>query len=131
MCRGIHYIHAACNHTKKFLVIEACNFVNGTACANLTTIHIVRIAAPSLCVGCFRQKEAGIDAEYETSKRELQEEIARADVLFARGYVHTQQSFVAVTSYRAECEDNILHAKASRDVSIRLFRQEQGVWGDG
>ena len=37
----------------------------------------------------------------------------------------------ALGVYRAECEDNIVQAKATRDASIRLFREEQGVWGDG
>lgn len=131
MCRGISYVHAECNHARKFHVIEECDSVSGIACEDLTVIHVAKITAPALCVGCFRRKEGAIDAEYEKNKRELEAEIARVDELFAKGCVQIERSFIAVTSYRAEGEDDILHAKASRDVSIRLFREEQGVWGDG
>ena len=72
-----------------------------------------------------------IDAEYETTKRELREEIARIDEYFAQGYVLTERASIVLQRYRAECNDNVLQAKASRNLSIRLFRQEQGVWGVG
>ena len=85
------------------------------------------ITAPALCVGCFRRKEAAIDAQYDTIRRELRREIERIDEYLA----NAQQSRVSLGNYRAECTDNIVQAKASRDASIRLFREEQGVWGDG
>ncbi len=89
------------------------------------------ITAPALCVGCFRRKEAAIDAQYDTIKRELRREIERIDEYLANVFFITEQSRVALGNYRAECADNIVQAKASRDTSIRLFREEQGVWGDG
>ena len=131
MCLGVRYIHEECNHTKKFHVLRECNSVNGTACNNLTTIHVVIITAPALCIRCFRRKEATIDAQYETIRRELRGEIARVDEALATALVTTGQGSVALGQYRAECEDNIVQAKASRDLSIRMFRDEQGVWGDG
>lgn len=131
MCRGIHYIHAGCNHSKKFNAVEPCNNYNGISCSNLIPIHVLRITSPALCVVCYRQKESAIDAEYETTARDLQNEIARVDECFAKGWVRNEISAQFLDDYRDECEDNILQAKASRDTSIRLFRQEQGVWGDG
>ena len=62
---------------------------------------------------------------------DLRKEIARVDERFAKGWVLTQTSAHLLNDYRAECEDDILQAKASRDLSIQLFRQDQGVWGDG
>ena len=128
MCLGIHYTHAGCNHSKKFEVTETCTNI---ACINLITIHIVMITAPALCVGCFRREEAAIDAEYDTIRRELRREIERIDEYMATALFPTQQSRVALGNYRAECKDNIVQAKASRDSRIRLFRESQGVWGDG
>lgn len=72
-----------------------------------------------------------IDAEYETIKRQLRAEIDRIDDHFAKGPARDDQAAKRIYGYRAECKDNIFHAKASRDLSIRLFRREQGVWGDG
>lgn len=72
-----------------------------------------------------------IDDEYETIKRQLQAEIARIDDHFAKGGPPNAQAAKRIYDYRAECKDNIVHAKTSRDSGIRLFRREQGVWGDG
>ena len=72
-----------------------------------------------------------IDEEYETIKRQLQAEIARIDHHLAKGPARDDQAAKRIYGYRAECEENIVHAKASRDMGIRLFRREQGVWGDG
>lgn len=72
-----------------------------------------------------------IDAIYDTTKRELTEEIARIGDHLVNGPVPDEQALNGLESYRAQCEDNIAQAKASRDVSIRMFRHEQGVWGDG
>lgn len=72
-----------------------------------------------------------MDAEYETTKTEMQDEIARVDEHFANAVVDTEEAAESLRGYRAECEDNIVQAKAARDLEIRLFRQRQGVWGDG
>lgn len=127
MCLVIRYIHAGCNHAKKFSTVEACRSSDGIACNELITLHVITITAPALCIDCYRQREAEIDAEYETSRRDLQSEMARLDECFATNRIAAG----SLQKYRAECEDNILQVKASRDVSIRMFRQKQGVWGDG
>ena len=73
-----------------------------------------------------------IDAEYEKATRDLRHEIARLDECIAKGRATADEQAVRrLKGYRAECKDDILGAKASRDMSIQLFRQNQGVWGDG
>lgn len=73
-----------------------------------------------------------IDAEYEKTKRDLENEIARVDEWFAKGGgLIDERGSGLLDGYRDECEDDIRQAKAARDVGIRLFRREQGVWGDG
>lgn len=133
MCLGINYIHAGCNHAKSFNVVEACDSANGTGttCNNPAVTHVSMVTAPALCVDCFRQKEAKIDATYEGFKRDLQAEIARIDAMITKDHVRIEDSLEALEEYRAECENDIVQAKATRDVSIRLFRESQGVWGDG
>lgn len=133
MCLGVHFVHEQCQHLKKFNVVEACNQATRAGCTNLTTLHVITITAPRLCVSCFRQKEAEIDAEYEAVKRNMKDEIARVDLRFtvsAWGRL-TEGQARNLRGYREECEDNVVQAKAARDLSIRLFRQRQGVWGDG
>ena len=131
MCRGIDYVHEGCKHIKKFHVVQVCNSYNGTPCHDLITIHEIKITAPAFCLRCFHRKEAAIDAEYEIMADDLRNEIARVDECFAKGWVPTQTNAHLLNDYRAECEDDVLQAKASRDLSIQLFRQDQGVWGDG
>ncbi len=72
-----------------------------------------------------------MDAQFEQIKANIQTEIARVDEHFANGFLQTDASGVTVRGYRADREDDILKVKRARDLSIRIFRQEQGVWGDG
>ena len=71
--------------------------------------------------------------EYKTTVHDLENEIARIDEALAIGMalVPPEAPPMAFAIYRAECKDNIVQAKATRDTSIRLFREQQGVWGDG
>ena len=72
-----------------------------------------------------------MDAEFEKTKANLEKEIERVDEHFANGWVGDEEAAVELRTYRADCEDNIVQERAARDLSIRLFRQRQGVWGDG
>ena len=71
--------------------------------------------------------------EYKTTVQGLENEIARIDEAFAIGMalVPPEVPPMTLAIYRTQCKDNIVQAKATRDTSIRLFRQQQGVWGDG
>ena len=126
-------MHETCKHPRKFCPIQTCSAYNGMTCPNRDPVHIVTITAPKLCVRCFRQREAAIDVEYKTTVHDLKNEIARIDEALAIGMalVPPEAPPMALGIYRAECENNIVQAKATRDTSIRLFREEQGVWGDG
>ena len=72
-----------------------------------------------------------MDTEFENTRINLQNEIARVDERFANGLVTSEESARRLRGYREECEDDILQARAARDLKIRLFRHRQGVWGDG
>ena len=72
-----------------------------------------------------------MDAEFEEAKTNLEREIERIDEHFANGWVWDEEAAVSLRAYRAECEDDIVQERAGRDLGIRLFRQRQGVWGDG
>ncbi len=130
MCHGVQHIHIECQHAKKFVVTEHCPLSPGTDCPHPVILHTVTVTAPRLCVPCFRQKEAEMDAQFEQIKAGIQTEIARVDEHFANGFLQTDASGVRIR-YRADREDDILKVKRARDLSIRIFRQEQGVWGDG
>ena len=72
-----------------------------------------------------------MDAEFEYAKKNLEKEIERVDEHFANGWGGNEDAAVSLRAYRAECEDNTVQERVARDLSIRLFRQRQGVWGDG
>ena len=72
-----------------------------------------------------------MDAEFENEKRNLEREIERIDEHFAKGWVGDEEAAVSLRAYRAACEDDIVQQRAARDLGIRMFRESQGVWGDG
>ena len=72
-----------------------------------------------------------MDAEYERTRTGLEGEMAKIDESLANGRALSDARARNLRAYRETCEDDIVQAKASRDLSIRLFRQRQGVWGDG
>lgn len=129
MCYLIHHVHAECGHQKKIETIEFCSAFDQGTCAAVP-ISFQQITAPSLCVSCFRQKEAGIDAEYhgrvETNRRRIAEYEATLADMQVRGRARASHD-----DYIAELELNTVAAKRYRDVKIQIFRHEQGVWGDG
>lgn len=63
----------------------------------------------------------------------MEDEIARVDACFANSARRalTEEEAKSLRAYREECEDDAVQARAARDLRIRLFRQRQGVWGDG
>ena len=82
----------------------------------------------------LRQEEAKLDSEYESTKQDLQNEIRRFDARLANGSEQVrndEEVRESLLRYREECVNDIVQAKAARDMSIRLFRQRQGGWGDG
>lgn len=84
---------------------------------------------------CFRVEEARLDAEYEDIKAEMEQEMRDVDAHLARmgwtGENGEGEKGAELRVYKAECADHIVQAKAARDVGIRVFRSQQGVWGDG
>lgn len=60
----------------------------------------------------------------------MEDEIRRVDERLARALTEGEAER-NLRGYRAECEDDFVQARAARDLMIRLFREEQGVWGDG
>ena len=72
-----------------------------------------------------------MDAEFEKEKANLEQEIARVDDYFANGWVGDEEEAASMRSYRATCVDDIVLQRAARDLGIRMFRESQGVWGDG
>lgn len=131
MCLGVQHIHTECNHARKFYILSPCDSANDGVCTNFTTVYTIKVTAPALCLGCFRRKEAAIDAEYENLVGDLRDEIARVDEWFAKGIVRDEEAVRRLRVYRVECRSDIIHAKAAWDERVRMFREEQGVWGDG
>ena len=45
--------------------------------------------------------------------------------------VRSAEAERSLAEYREQCVDDVRQARAARDMGIRLFREGQGVWGDG
>ena len=130
MCRGYAYVHFECRHEKKFKILQYCpEHTRGGQCT-LDAVQYRKVTSPSLCVSCFRAKEAEIDASYHTRvgqiRRHMAEHEATQDELQVRGRAQG-----AVDDKMAQFERDIVLAKEGRDARIRSFRQQQNVWGDG
>lgn len=129
MCYAIYYVHAQCGHDKKLEIVEFCKDFEERSCV-LIPILFKQLTAPSLCVSCFREVEAEIDALYHTRleliRRKIAEHVATQADRQIRG--RTQGT---VNSYIAQLERDLVDAKELRDKDIRVFRSEQNVWADG
>ncbi len=75
MCYAIHHIHNKCRHYKKVEIIEDCGKVEEEPCI-LVPILFKYIKSPSLCVSCFREEEAKIDAVYNERVAQLEYALA-------------------------------------------------------
>ena len=128
MCHVVYHIYDDCQHEKKTEIIERCeDFDRG---CRIIPVHLVEITAPSLCVRCFREVEARIDAEYEFNREHLRRRIieyeSNQEDRQIRGRAQGTND-----EYVAELELRLLVWKRVRDRQIKEFREKQGVWADG
>ena len=96
----------------------------------LVPVFFKEITAPLLCLSCFREEGARIDAEYQSTveriRREISEYESTQEEIQIRGRAHG-----ALDTNVAELEQDMVDAKEVRDLKIREFRERQGVWADG
>ena len=132
MCYVIHHIHNKCRHYKKVEIIESCEKVEEGTCI-LVPILYKYINSPSLCVYCFREEEAKIDAVYNETAEWIRGRLAkRAAVVAAQPDRQIQVRSMGIEDLRVTRLEHLLaKEKESRDRNIQTFRSEQGVWGDG
>lgn len=129
MCYVIFYIHAECEHEKKTQIVEHCEDFEKEECIFIP-IMFKQVTAPSLCLECFREVEAEIDARYHTRKELIRRQMAEHEAAQSdrqiRGRAHT-----TVDSYIAILERALVREKENRDLAVSRFRSQQGVWADG
>ena len=129
MCYVIHHTHNKCEHDRKVEIIDFCeNFEEGT-CLHILVL-VKRINSPSLCVSCFREEEARIDAVYNARSEVLRRRIAEHEAAQADTQVRSRAQG-PVDPDIAQLEREMVGEKELRDLRIQMFRSEQGVWGDG
>lgn len=125
----MYYVHAECGHDKKSEIAESCKDVGKETCALIPLIY-KQITAPSLCVACFREEEARIDAEYYTRTEWIRCKMAEHEAAQAERQIRGRAQGT-VDIYIAMLERESIREKESRDLRIRTFRSEQDVWADG
>ncbi len=128
MCYAIHHIHNKCRHYKKVEVIEDCEKAEEGPCV-LVPILFKYINSPSLCVSCFREEEAKIDAVHNEMVAQLEYAMTKEKEWRDR---KEEATIDAVYNERvAQLEYALAMEKESRGRQIQKFRSEQSVWGDG
>ena len=129
MCYIISYVHDDCGHEKKAELVEYCEDSEEGTCI-LIPVHFKEITAPSLCLSCFREQEAKIDAEYQFHVECIRRRMADYEATQADRQIRGRAQGAADPNI-AELEQDLKDAKELRDLEIRMFRDRQGVWGDG
>lgn len=129
MCYVIYHTHNECEHDRKVEVIEFCENSEEGTCVHIP-VHFKRINSPSLCVSCFREEEAKIDAVYNARSEVLRRSIAEHEAAQADTQIRGRAQG-PVDRYIAQLERELVGERESRDLMIQMFRSEQGVWADG
>ena len=129
MCYGIYHTHSQCGHDKIIEIIDYCeDFEKGTCM--LIPIHFKLITAPSLCISCFREKEANIDALYHGKVQMTRSKIAEYEAAQAERQIRGRARGT-VDPNVAKLEQDLVEAGEWRKREIKKFRVEQDVWADG
>ena len=148
MCYVIHHKHTECGHIKHTDIIEPCETSPDERCP-LIPMHVSPITAPALCISCFRDEEARIDAYYDDLTQTIRDRIAESEKALAQttttltmtterqvrdsdhrgGAVEERRG--KADSYRVQLEQDLERVKEWRRVQIAMFRADQGVWADG
>lgn len=129
MCYVVIHIHDDCQHERKTDIIERCEESESSTCSQ-SPIHLVEITAPSLCVACFREVEARIDADYEINAEALRRKIIEYELAQEERQIRGRAQG-ASNEYISELEQKLMVGKRVRDRQIKEFRERQRVWADG
>ena len=135
MCQVIMWVHAKCDHPKKFEAIPGgrCSHYEGQEgglCSDETVaVHTNKIIAPSLCVTCFRKVEDEIEAEADQKAIPIVRELGRLELSLER--LSDAQTRKSIIQDREELLDELRDYKLECKFAIANFRSIQGVWADG
>ena len=129
MCWGVQYIHAECQHDRKTEIVEHCEDSDQGTCI-LIPVHFMQITAPSLCVSCFREDEAKIDARYHGKVEVIRSKMVEYEAAQTDRQIRGRAQGTTDPNI-AQLERDLVEAKKWRDRAIKVFRFEQGVWADG
>ena len=132
MCHVIYHTHNKCKHDKKVEIIASCGNIEEGTCIHVPILYVF-INSPSLCVSCFREEEAKIDAVYNEIAERIRGRIAeREAVVAAHPDRRIQVRTMGIVDLHVKrLEYALAKEKELRDEKIQAFRNEQGVWGDG
>ena len=128
MCYALYHVHAECLHIKKVDVIEECE--GSERDCTLVPVFFKEITAPLLCLSCFREEEAKIDADYQLEVEHIRRKMAEYESTLEDRQIRGRAQG-AVDSHIAELEQDLVEVKELRDLGIQAFRKTQGVWADG
>jgi uncharacterized protein YqkB len=131
MCIAYEEAYVGCNHVKATVFIERCEDAEGDGCsgAGITVIWIKQLSEPYLCVDCYRSYEIGIFAEYEANIAYHNSEIQCLGESLKNALNVSTHDLLRVSIAEHEKTRNINIGQ--RNKRLQLFREEQGVWGDG
>lgn len=128
MCYALYHVHASCLHIRKVDVIEECE--DSERGCTLVPVFFKEITAPLLCLSCFREEEAKIDAEYQSTAERIRREIAEYESTLENIQIWGR-AHGALDPNVADLGQDLVDAKEVRDMRISDFRESQGVWADG
>lgn len=132
MCIAYQEAYVGCDHVKATVFIERCGDAENDSCNGadgITVIWIKQLSEPSLCVNCYRSQEAEIFVEYEANIAYHNDEIKQLEERAKKAPTETTRDLLRIAM--AEHEKTRDKKIGFRTERLQLFREGQGVWGDG
>lgn len=133
MCRGHEKYHTQCDHVHSFFITAQCENARaaGRDCARDQCSSVERMmVSPPICPNCYRLEEKDICEGADKERNEIQEGLENVKrALENPNLTPRERSKVEEKIQRGT---NLLNEnRRVRALTLKAFRDFQGVWGDG
>lgn len=133
MCRGYEKYHFQCGHMHSFFITIQCESARraGRDCTRDHCFCIARnTVSPPLCVNCYKLEEEKICDYADEEHSEISQ--GREDARRALEDPHlTSWGRRRLDNQIEKATDKLNENREERALTLKAFRDSQGVWGDG
>lgn len=133
MCRGHEMYHPECGHENSFFITDQCENARAANkdCTRDQCFSADRIiVSPPLCINCYRLEEKQLCEQADEERDEIQEGLEYAKRALENPNLTSKER--AKEEEKVERGTKLLNENRKvRALTLKEFRDDQGVWGDG